>query len=245
LHQNDSTWLHFCVRDTGIGISPEKQSTVFDAFSQADGSTARQYGGTGLGLTISRRLVELMGGRIWMESAMGQGSSFHFTARFGADVSTPESLHQVSSPVLPLAEPPDSSPGKPRKYRILLAEDHVVNQKLAVRLLEKQGHVVEVASNGREAVSAVERETFDLVLMDIQMPEMDGISATVAIREKERETGNHLPIIAVTAHAMKGDKERCLEAGMDDYITKPIRVPELLAAIEQIMSLYDRSTPAN
>jgi CheY-like chemotaxis protein len=132
-----------------------------------------------------------------------------------------------------------------QKLRILLAEDHVVNRKLAMRLLEKQGHMVEVASNGLEAVSALERADFDLVLMDIQMPEMDGISATVAVREKERETGNHLPIIAVTAHAMKGDKERCFEAGMDGYITKPIRVPELLAAIEQVMSLCDRSTPAN
>jgi signal transduction histidine kinase/CheY-like chemotaxis protein/streptogramin lyase len=246
LNGDDSTcWLHFCVRDTGIGISPEKQAAVFEAFSQADGSTARRYGGTGLGLTISRRLVELMGGRIWMESAMGRGSSFHFTARFGRHVSSPESLNQASSPVRSLPKPPDDPPGKQRRLRILLAEDHVVNQKLAVRLLEKQGHVVQVASNGREAVSAVERDTFDLILMDIQMPEMDGISATVAIREKERETGNHLPIIAVTAHAMKGDQERCLDAGMDAYLTKPIKVTELLAVIERVMSLCDRSTPAN
>ncbi len=227
--------LHFSVRDTGIGISPEKQAAVFDAFSQADGSTARRYGGTGLGLTISRRLVEMMGGRIWMESAMGRGSTFHFTARFGLSVSA-QSLHQPSSTVFQVPQPPGSSPGKQRKFRILLAEDHAVNKKLARCLLEKHGHSVVVASNGREAISAVEKQAFDLVLMDIQMPEMDGLSATVAIRERERETGNHLPIIAVTAHAMKGDQDRCLEAGMDGYITKPIKVAELLAAIEQVMS---------
>jgi signal transduction histidine kinase/ligand-binding sensor domain-containing protein/ActR/RegA family two-component response regulator len=243
--QEGSTWLHFCVRDTGIGISPEKQDAVFDAFSQADGSIARRYGGTGLGLTISRRLVEMMGGRIWMESAMGHGSTFHFTAPFGSDVSESESLHDVSRTILPLTEPPGSSPKQPRKFRILLAEDHVVNKKLAVRLLEKHGHSVVVAPNGREAISAVEKDTFDLVLMDVQMPEMDGLSATAAIRARERETGDHLPIIAVTAHAMKGDQERCLEAGMDGYITKPIRVEELLATIEQVMSCRDHSNPAN
>jgi signal transduction histidine kinase/streptogramin lyase/ActR/RegA family two-component response regulator len=242
-HEHGSTCLHFCVRDTGIGILPEKQAAVFEAFSQADGSTARRYGGTGLGLTISRRLVEMMGGRIWMESAMGQGSAFHFTARFGAAVSAPEALHQVSPPALAL--PAGSSPEQQRKLRILLAEDHVVNRKLAVRLLEKHGHSVDVASNGRAAVSAVEGADYDLILMDVQMPEMDGISATVAIREKERENGKHLPIIAVTAHAMKGDKERCLDAGMDGYITKPIKVAELLAAIERVMSPCDSSAPAN
>ena len=241
--QEGSIWLHFCVRDTGIGISPEKQAAVFEAFSQADGSTARRYGGTGLGLTISRRLVELMGGRIWMESATGHGSAFHFTARFGPVASASESLHQPSSTILQVPEPP--SPGNQKKFHILLAEDHAVNRKLAVRLLEKHGHRVVVASNGREAISAVEKEAFDLVLMDVQMPEMDGLSATVEIRQRERQTGNHLPIIAVTAHAMKGDYDRCLEAGMDGYVTKPIRVEELLAAIEQVMSCCDRSTPAN
>jgi signal transduction histidine kinase/CheY-like chemotaxis protein/ligand-binding sensor domain-containing protein len=241
----ESVWLHFRVQDTGIGIPPEKQAAVFDAFSQADGSTARRYGGTGLGLTISRRLVEMMGGCIWMESAMGHGSTFHFTARFGQDASASESLHPPSSKILAVTEPPGSSPAEQRKFHILLAEDHVVNKKLAMCLLEKHGHSVVVASNGREAISALETEAFDLVLMDVQMPEMDGISATVAIRESERGTGNHVPIIAVTAHAMKGDQERCLEAGMDAYVTKPIRVVELLAAIEQVMSVCDRSTPAN
>ena len=186
-----------------------------------------------------------MGGRIWMESAMGNGSTFHFTAPFGLDVSESESQHDLSRTILPLTEPPGSSPKQQRKFRILLAEDHVVNKKLAVRLLEKHGHSVVVASNGREAISAVGKDTFDLVLMDVQMPEMDGLSATAAIRARERESGDHLPIIAVTAHAMKGDQERCLEAGMDGYITKPIRVKELLATIEQVMSCRDHSTPAN
>jgi CheY-like chemotaxis protein len=129
--------------------------------------------------------------------------------------------------------------------RILLAEDNPVNQKVTVRVLERKGHIVVVAPNGREAVTFASQERFDLILMDIQMPEMDGISATVAIREKERENGKHLPIIAVTAHAMKGDKERCLDAGMDAYITKPIKVAELLAAIERVMSPCDSSAPAN
>ena len=241
--EEDSIWLHFCVRDTGIGISPEKQSAVFEAFSQADGSTARRYGGTGLGLTISRRLVELMGGRIWMESATGQGSTFHFTAPFGLAVAESASLRELSSTILPGTEPSGSSPKPPRSWRILLAEDHVVNKRLAVCLLERHGHTVVVASNGREAISAMEKEVFDLILMDVQMPEMDGLSATALIRERERGTGNHLPIIAVTAHAMKGDRERCLQAGMDAYITKPIRVAELLAAMEQVMSVCGRSTP--
>ena len=242
--ENGYIWLHFHVQDTGIGISPEKQAAVFDAFSQADGSTARRYGGTGLGLTISRRLVEMMGGRIWMDSAMGRGSTFHFTARFGLGGSAMEPMRPTGSPV-PVPEPLASAPGTPRRFRILLAEDHAVNKKLAVCLLEKHGHRVVVVSNGLEAICAVEKETFDLVLMDVQMPEMDGISATLAIRERERETGNHLPIIAVTAHAMKGDRERCLETGMDGYVTKPIRAEELLAAIERVMSCGANSTRAN
>ena len=240
LREKGSAWLHFLVRDTGIGIPPEKQAAVFEAFSQADGSTARRYGGTGLGLTISRRLVELMGGRIWMESATGQGSTFHFTVPFRPDVAVLQPLNQPSSQILTVPPSSGASPGKQRKFRILLAEDNVVNKKLAVRLLEKHGHSVVAASNGREVLDALETQAFDLILMDVQMPEMDGLSATMAIRERERGSANHLPIIAVTAHAMKGDCERCLDAGMDSYITKPIRAAELLAAIEQVMT-----TPAN
>ena len=231
-----SVWLHFRVGDTGIGIPTEKQSAVFEAFTQADGSTARRYGGTGLGLAISRRLVEMMGGRIWMESTPGAGSTFHFTAQFGVPVPALEASDQAGPVASPEPERSGSTPENQREYRILLAEDHVVNQKLATCLLERYGHTVVVASNGREAISALEKELFDLVLMDIQMPELDGLSATAVIRQRERETGNHLPIIAVTAHAMKGDRERCLEAGMDGYVAKPIKVAQLLAVIAQVMA---------
>jgi PAS domain S-box-containing protein len=357
--------LHFSVTDTGIGILPEKQVTIFEAFSQADGSTARRYGGTGLGLAISRRLVEMMGGRLWLESVPGQGSTFHFDGLFGpGSRSSPErSAHEMElcdKPVLVvddnsttrtilkdlltswqmkpfLAEDtrtaiylleqakksgqrfplvlidakmpePDgfallkkisqgqlagativllsaagqggdsarcrelrataqltkpvgqsellktilqvfgtasqapsrrggtdrqiSNQGR-RHLRILLAEDNPVNQKLALRLLEKYSHVVEVANNGREALEKVKKEErFDLVLMDVQMPEMDGFEATAAIRDLQRLMDCHVPIIAMTAHAMAGDRERCLQAGMDGYISKPILPQQLYAAIE-------------
>jgi signal transduction histidine kinase/DNA-binding response OmpR family regulator len=359
--------LHFAVTDTGIGIPREKQKMIFEAFAQADASMTRKYGGTGLGLAITSQLVKMMGGRLWVESELGQGSTFHFTAHFGlAKVPTkPHALRQTISlrdmPVLvvddnatnrrileamlthwmmqptlaeggskalgymraasdagksyPLvlidAQMPDmdgfalaqqikESPGlagatimmltsagqrgdaarcrelgiavyliKPirqselleaillalgrpsqqgerptvltrhslrearRKLRVLVAEDNAVNQQLAVRLLEKQGHTVAVAGNGREALEALEKAAsgFDVVLMDVQMPEMDGFEATAAIRQKEKATGQHLPIVAMTAHALKGDRERCLAAGMDDYVAKPIQAKELLAAV--------------
>jgi len=357
--------LHFVVQDTGIGISEEKQKLIFEAFAQADSSATRKYGGTGLGLTISSRLVEMMGGRIWVESKLGQGSTFHFTTclervngvttlplaeparltdlpalvvddnasnrRFLEEVLTGwgmrptvvesgkaalESLRQAQDSGQPfplvltdvqmpemdgfkladlirqdsstngtpivmltsagqpgdaarcresgiaayLAKPvrqaelreaisqvlsPESRQHQPRlvtrhslregkaaALRILLAEDNVVNQTLARRLLEKHGHTVIVAGNGREAPSAVEQQTFDLVLMDLQMPHMNGLETTLAIREKERATRAHLPIIAMTACAMKGDRDRCLQAGMDGYVSKPICAKELLQAIE-------------
>jgi two-component system, sensor histidine kinase and response regulator len=361
------THLHFSVSDTGIGIPPEKHERIFDPFVQADGSTTRKYGGTGLGLTISRRLVELMGGRIWVEGAPGQGSVFHFTARFERSGSQPaevplaaESLQGLPVLVvddnatnrrileemlsgwrmvpqlaasgpdalaslrravtigrpLPLvlldavmpemdgfalaeqikAEPdlaaatimmlssadrqsdaarcrdlgvavylvkpvkqsdlldailttlasaperlqaprPAPPAGVPsgRSLRILLAEDVVVNQMLAVRLLEKHGHTVVVANNGREALTVLERERFDLVLMDVQMPEMDGFEATATLRRREQGTGRRLPVIALTAHALKGDSERCLEAGMDGYVSKPIRSAELFQQIARLV----------
>ena len=360
----DQVRLHFVVQDTGIGIAPQKQKLIFEAFSQADGSTARKFEGTGLGLTISKRLVEMMAGRIWVESVVGEGSAFHFTASLGvgkvaelppamatvalaglgvlvvddnitnrrilqemlsnwgmrptlveSGTTALECVKQAEAPfaliltdfhmpdmdgftlVEQLRQGPDpgveakiimltsagqrgdaarcrqlgvaaflskpvgqaelfdcivrvlgtSSSGAEsaalltphtlregkRKLHVLLAEDNAVNQRLAMRLLEKHGHRVTLTTNGREALAALDQENFDVVLMDVQMPEMDGFEATSAIRVREQRTGRHLPIIAMTAHAMRGDQERCLAAGMDGYIPKPIRVQELIALLER------------
>jgi PAS domain S-box-containing protein len=360
--------LHFAVRDTGIGIPADKLATIFDPFVQADSSTTRKYGGTGLGLAISRRLVQMMGGRIWIESTIGQGSTFHFTGRFEAaapgalprptrhagdvhglpvlvvddnttnrfilaemlanwrmrptavpggkqalaelerqaaagepyplvllDCMMPEmdgfalaeqikrrphlaaaALVMLSSsgqegeagrrralgiaasllkPVKqselldtimtvlgqphPEAEKPrpavPAAAGSRRRLRLLLAEDNVVNQTLAIRLLEREGHSVAVAGNGREALRLLDEQPFDLVLMDVEMPEMGGFEATGVIRRQEQGTGRHVPIIAMTAHAMKGDRERCLQAGMDGYVSKPVRVEELGRVMEAVL----------
>ena len=380
--------LHFRVSDTGIGIPPEKQAMIFEAFTQADSSSTRKFGGTGLGLAITSRFVELMGGKIWVESEVGRGSAFHFTSRFDfaesqgppATAADPEVIQGLSvlvvddnqtnrvilvemlsawgmrpqtvesgktalevlaqaraqgspfrlvitdmqmpemdgcslseeirrspdfgdvpilllsssvgqgeaarsrklgvaswltKPVQPselldailvaLSEPteaPQPSPApldtaldEPSRMKVLLAEDNPVNRKLATTLLEKRGHIVVVTENGQEALDALERENVDLVLMDVQMPVMDGFEAIRAIRAKERSTGAHLPIIAVTAHAMKGDRERCLEAGADEYVTKPIRLAELLAAMNRarlgvggrvpVVTPVAASTPSN
>jgi two-component system, sensor histidine kinase and response regulator len=370
----DDIQLHFTVSDTGIGIADEKQAAIFEAFTQADGSMSRTYGGTGLGLTISSRLVELMHGRIWVESGLKTGSRFHFTAHFGLqktpsksvvpkdpamlqgmrvlvvdDNATnrqillkilsswrtdPTAVDSGSSALTALRETHGSGKGfvlilldaqmpdmdgfmvaetikrnpewgaatimmlsssgqrgdakrcrelgiaayltKPveqaallaavlvalgtravkssstalitrhslredsHPLRILLVEDNAVNQLLAQRLLEKRGHAVTLARNGKEALGILERQSFELIFMDVQMPEMDGFAATAAIREKEKTTGNHSPIVAMTAHAMAGDKERCLEAGMDDYIMKPIR----LDALSELLARYSTAVPA-
>jgi CheY-like chemotaxis protein len=362
----DAMAVHFSVRDTGIGISAEQRQRIFEPFVQADSSTTRKYGGTGLGLTVSLRLVEMMGGRLWVESEPGHGSCFHFTARLGvskkprgkqpaerrlkdvavlivddnatnllvlqemlanwgmqvraeagakaalafaraaADAGSPVPLvitdahmpeedgfdlalqlkqdwrcagaaiimltsasqsgdaarcrqlglaAHLTKPVNPrelrqlicgvlggtaedplLAEPvPEGLPGDGRaraSRKILVAEDNPVNQVVAVRLLERRGHQVTLVANGREAVAAAERERFDLVLMDVQMPEMDGFEATAAIRQAEIATGRHLPIFAMTARAMKGDEEHCRLAGMDGYLPKPIRSPDLDAIVD-------------
>jgi two-component system sensor kinase len=358
--------LHFVVSDTGIGIPVEKQQQIFEAFSQADTSTTRRYGGTGLGLTISMQLVKLMGGRLWVESEAGKGSAFHFTVHFGIaqgaprdawispeslagmpvlvvddnrtnrrilqdlltnwgmqpalaesgpaaleqldaaavrgtpfrlallDVLMPDmdgfmlaarirehphlqncSLIMLSSagqtenwarcqelgiarylikpvkqsdlrdaivrvlstreePCRPAGIAPPQVAATRRSLRILLAEDGLVNQRVAREFLVRRGHEVVVASNGREAVEAVDRDAFDLVLMDVQMPEMDGFEATKAIRNKEHSTGRHIPIVAMTAGAFKDDRERCLESGMDAYLSKPIRPASLYEIIEAI-----------
>jgi two-component system, sensor histidine kinase and response regulator len=369
-HIKDEVQLRFTVKDTGIGIAPAKQAAVFEAFQQADGSMTRKYGGTGLGLTISSRLVELMGGRIWVESELGEGSRFHFTANFGVQKAAvrmivprdPETLRDMrvlvvddnatnrqilvkmlegwrmvpatadsgakamvtlteskgigrTFPLILLdAQMPEmdgfalaeyikrhpsfraatimmlSSAGqrgdamrcrelgvaayltkpirqaelmdailtalgtraksqeKPalvtrhtlresqNRLKVLLAEDNAVNQLVALRLLERFGHTVTVAGNGKKALEAWEKGGFDAILMDVQMPEMNGWEATQAIRDKERSTGERIPIIAMTAHAMKGDDERCFAAGMDDYLTKPIRTEDLMTALEKVGS---------
>lgn len=221
--------LHFVVADTGIGIPEHKQKHIFGAFTQVDSSTTRRFGGTGLGLTISTRLVELMGGRLWVESAEGKGSRFHFTARVGLPE---EEAHAIDAAKTKYRTCPDAVPAFAHAASILLAEDNRINQIVVTRMLERWGYRVAVAQDGRQALAALDREPFDLVLMDVQMPEMDGIEATQAIRTREKQSGGHLPVIALTAHAMKGDRERCLEAGMDDYITKPIRPEDMFTAIE-------------
>jgi signal transduction histidine kinase/CheY-like chemotaxis protein/HPt (histidine-containing phosphotransfer) domain-containing protein len=364
-----STRLHFLVSDTGIGIPLEKHATIFEAFSQADGSTTRRFGGTGLGLTISATLVQMMAGQIWVESTEGVGSTFHFTAPFDTSAlpeAVPQAISLAQLPVLivddnavnrrilqeqvgrwrmtPTAvndgaaalealsaaaragnpfrlvlldanmpehdgfwvaeqiaarpelcratimmltssghygdaarcrdlqiaayltkpvngpdlfdavcrvmqsttawvpESPRQTIAPPRfagleapvrRAKILLAEDNVVNQRVAVGLLTRRGHAVTVANNGREALAALERDTFDLVLMDVQMPEMGGLEATAAIRQGEQRTGGHLRIVAMTAHVMTGDRERCLAAGMDGYLSKPIDRQMLFAVVEQ------------
>ncbi|MBI5760084.1 MAG: response regulator [Planctomycetales bacterium] len=373
---DDEVCLHFAVSDTGIGIPADKQAILFQAFSQVDSSTTRKYGGTGLGLAISAQLVQMMGGRVWLESTAGQGSTFHFTAWFGR--STEPQSHVEPEPVdlrdlrvlivddnatnrrileelltnwhmrptsvasgaealaelerqrqsgekyslvlldsmMPemdgfavakrimqdaalrgqtvmmlssadrqgdaarcrevglaayLVKPvrrsalldamltalgtqaqedvtlrpptPQPLPASSRTLRILLAEDNIVNQKLATRLLEKRGHAVTVASNGRVAIDTWAREPFDVVLMDVQMPEIDGFAATAEIRARESGTARHTPIVAMTAHAMKGDEERCLAAGMNGYVSKPLQAQELFAAVERLANGGDSTEP--
>jgi CheY-like chemotaxis protein len=361
--------LHFAVTDTGPGIPPDKQRLIFGAFAQADSSMARRFGGTGLGLAISARLVELMGGRIWVESEVGKGSTFHFTACFGLEreavvkpkaeridlegmpvlvaddnetnrhilsemlanwrmgptavgsgcaalaelkraagagepfplvlldavmpdldgfavareikhdpalagatimmlssadgagelarcrelgivaflrkpVKQSELLDAVLTALGRLAAEPETTPVPPgvptpgarRGLRVLVVEDNEFNQDMVASLLKKRGHVAVIVGNGKAALAAWEREPFDLILMDLQMPDMDGFAATQSIRAKERAKGDHIPIIALTAHAMKGDRERCLAAGMDAYVSKPIRAAELFEAIGRLLS---------
>ncbi len=255
--------LRFSVRDTGPGIPEEKQGLLFQSFSQVDSSSSRKHGGTGLGLAISKRLVELMGGTIDLTSKEGEGSTFFFTvpleeAEEGAVLDSaeqipvqeetgqakellstkfselPESLESLESPEASLDVAADEEGSA---LQILLVEDKPMNQKLASVLLGKKGYIVTVADNGRRALELLNSRSFDLILMDVQMPEMDGLEATKKIRMQEKDTGRHLPIIAMTAYAMEGDREKCLEAGMDGYISKPINAEELYQAIQQFSGI--------
>jgi PAS domain S-box-containing protein len=225
--REEETELHFLVRDTGVGIPEDKQEAIFDAFRQADDSATRQYGGIGLRLDIARQLVKLMEGRIWVESEVGKGSTFHFIVTLKRQAEALQPLEQVERPAVEEEQP---------TLHILLAEDSPTNQLIAVANLKKAGHTVQVADNGRKAVEALEEGGFDLVLMDVAMPEVDGLEATRTIREREKESGRHIPIIAMTAFATKEYQEKCLGAGMDGYISKPVSPDELHSAIEPFLS---------
>jgi signal transduction histidine kinase/AmiR/NasT family two-component response regulator len=252
-----SCLLEFVVRDTGIGIPVDRQDRLFKSFSQVDASSTRKYGGTGLGLAISKQLIALMGGDIGIESTPGYGSTFWFTVRLTrSSLPTTSDLTQSGQPstIAPVARHVDNLPS-PSDSRLLLVEDNPINQKLALRLLKKFGYDADVAGDGQEALEMFGQQSYDAILMDCQMPKMDGFEATREIRRRESQAtsaqdqqpqeqspaapsmtmphSKHIPIIALTANAIKGDKERCLEAGMDDYLTKPINPPELKATLER------------
>jgi PAS domain S-box-containing protein len=217
--------LHFSVRDTGIGIGPDEMDRLFKSFSQVDGSITRKYGGTGLGLVISKRLVELMGGMIGVESVKGTGSTFYFTANFGSAALT-------NSVTEPQANYAPVTAGNP--LRILVVEDDPVNQKVAAQILQKAGQTVDLAATGSEALAKAAQFDYDLALMDIQIPGMDGLETTGRIREREKGR-KHLPIIALTAHALSGDAAKFLAAGMDGYVAKPFSPEKLLAEISRVV----------
>jgi CheY-like chemotaxis protein len=235
--------LSFSVRDTGIGLSPDACQKLFQPFTQADGSTTRRFGGTGLGLAISRRLVGMMGGEIGIESTLGVGSRFWFELRLAlaaqADGNAPETAL------------PDSGEFRtPLPGRVLLVEDNGVNQEIGMAMLQAIGCEVDLAADGREAIEATRSKAYDLVLMDCQMPDVDGFEATRAIRARKREqsgskAARRLPIVALTANAMSGDREQCTAAGMDDYLSKPFTQAQLRAVIQTWVSDPRAAAAAN
>jgi PAS domain S-box-containing protein len=250
----DRIQIRFTVHDTGIGIATDYQSRLFESFTQGDGSSTRKYGGTGLGLAISKQLVEMLDGEIGMESALGHGSQFWFTAFFGkpaegetvvspAPVARPQKA-PIKIPVAPIARPvsgpaqtapvAELKPGRHANRRVLLAEDNEINQRITLRLLQKLGLAADAVVNGREAVDAMEKREYDLVLMDCMMPQMDGFEATAIIRNREGNS-RRTPICALTANAMEGDREKCLGSGMDDYISKPVSLEKLQEAVHRWM----------
>jgi len=221
---NDSILLGFSISDTGIGIPSDKFETIFHSFYQIDNSRKRKYGGTGLGLTISRHMVNLMKGNIWLESKEGEGSIFYFTARF--------SCRSGEKPVLHTERKHGTDT---YAFHILVAEDEIINQNLISTILQKKGCTVKLVNNGIEAMEALKKEHFDMVFMDIQMPVMDGLETTRIIRNSDgHEFESTIPVIAMTAHVMKSDREKFLSAGMDDYIEKPLNFEEIFKCINRI-----------
>jgi signal transduction histidine kinase len=218
-------YVRFSVEDSGIGISPQDQERIFAPFMQVDASTTRRHGGTGLGLTIASDLIRAMGGRLAVRSEPARGSTFYFTVPL---LRTPPT--RLPAPPSMARAADEQAPAHPEVLRVLVVEDVPTNQMLIRRVLEKRGHQVEVAENGREAVQRAASFVYDIILMDVQMPEMDGYQATAAIREMP--ASSRVPIVALTAHAMPGDRERCVAAGMDAYLTKPINVHELVQLVE-------------
>ena len=234
-----STVLRFSVEDTGIGIPADRQVDIFSAFTQADGSTTRRYGGTGLGLTISRQLVALLGGQIGVESQPGKGSTFWFTARLE------KQAVQATTAAEPAAVGPRRGESHQVSCRILVAEDNITNQQVAIAILEKLGYRADAVANGKEALESLREIPYDLVLMDCQMPEMSGYEATARIRNPRSGVRDpKIPIVALTAHAMRGDREACMAAGMNDYIAKPVQPAELKATLEKWLlspAVFDES----
>ncbi|PAU95562.1 hybrid sensor histidine kinase/response regulator [Aliifodinibius salipaludis] len=226
----DKQLIKFTVSDTGIGIPEEKQSQIFSSFSQGDSSTTRKFGGTGLGLAICRQLADLMDAEVGLESEEGKGSSFYFTVpleKVAADKRTDSDSQSEENQV--------ESIGK--SLRILVAEDNKVNQMVTTKMLEKEGFVIDIVETGTEAIEYLEQNEYDLILMDVQMPEMDGYEATKKIRTMEKRTNKHIPVIALTASAMEKDRELCLQAGMDDYIAKPVDKQDLIKTIKKVIEM--------
>jgi PAS domain S-box-containing protein len=224
-----SVMLQFAVSDTGIGIPLDRRDRLFQSFSQVDSSITRQYGGTGLGLSLCKQLCEMMGGRIWVESQLDQGSTFYFT--IVASVIAPAPTEAPVPPELPTEIPIDPQMGQKNPLKILLAEDHAINQKMVLMLLNRLGYKADVVANGTDAIAALQHQCYDILLMDVNMPEMDGLTATQQIRRMPLDIQPH--IIAMTASAMTGDRERCLQAGMNDYITKPFHIQDFMQALSR------------